>query len=73
VAPVGGIDGGREGGSYLNPNDDASGAGKEWKDKTWSGLKARIIIVGLVIGLLFVVGLSVGLGMGLGRAASSSE
>ena len=71
LAPVGGIGGGGQEGNYHNPSDGASGAGKEWKDKTWLGLRAKVIIVGIVIGLLFIVGLGVGLGMGLGKASDS--
>jgi len=53
--------------------DDGSGAAKEWKEKRWLGVKARVIILGLGIGLvlLLAVGLGVGLGMGLRKSSTS--
>ncbi|CUS13571.1 unnamed protein product [Tuber aestivum] len=54
--------------------DDRSGAAKEWKEKRWLGIKARIVVLGLGIGLLVLlaVGLGVGLGMGLRKSSSTS-
>ncbi|PUU73203.1 hypothetical protein B9Z19DRAFT_1005599 [Tuber borchii] len=53
--------------------DDGSGAAKEWKEKRWLGVKARIILLGLGMGLmlLLAVGLGVGLGMGLKKSSDS--
>ncbi|PWW79705.1 hypothetical protein C7212DRAFT_288949 [Tuber magnatum] len=66
---VTGVGGGRP--DYL---DDRSGAAKEWKEKRWLGIKARIIVFGLGIGLivLLAVGLGVGLGMGLRKSSSTT-
>ncbi|CAZ82581.1 unnamed protein product [Tuber melanosporum] len=77
LAPVGGTIAGQitgvNGGGPDNL-DDGSGATKEWKEKRWLGIKARVIILGLGIGLmvLLAVGLGVGLGVGLRKSSSTS-
>ncbi|KAG0638546.1 hypothetical protein HOY80DRAFT_887771 [Tuber brumale] len=73
LAPVGGQAVGVNGGGPDNL-DDGSGAAKEWKEKRWLGIKARVIILGFGIGLmvLLAVGLGVGLGVGLRKSSSTS-
>jgi len=76
LSPVGGTGAGQargvNGGGPDNL-DDGSGAAKEWKEKRWLGVKARIILLGLGMGLmlLLAVGLGVGLGMGLKKSSDS--
>ncbi|RPB01968.1 hypothetical protein L873DRAFT_1674913, partial [Choiromyces venosus 120613-1] len=81
IAPVGGIGAGQVmgengggGSGGLGNLDDGSGAAKEWKEKRWLGIKAKVIILGLGIGMMVLlsIGLGVGLGMGLRKSSSSN-
>lgn len=59
------------GGDRGDPDDDGSGARKEWEQKRVLGFKLRAIVLGVAIALvvLLAVGLGVGLGIGLKPSA----
>lgn len=63
---------GGRGGGGGEPDDDGSGARKEWNERRWMGFKLKVVILGLAIGLLVLlaVGLGAGLGVGLNHGAS---